>query len=74
MDLVVQTSKQTLPATTGKRLLDALSGVEWSPRHDRFLDLAATIDPAEIALRRVYTRQSPDIFYLELRRRGAVAA
>jgi len=38
------------------------------------LDLAATIDPAEIALRRVYTRQSPDIFYLELRRRGAVAA
>lgn len=43
MDLVVQTSKQTLPATTGKRLLDALSGVEWSPRHDRFLDLAATI-------------------------------
>ncbi len=42
-DVVVQTSKQTLPATTGKRLLDALSGVEWSPRHDRFLDLAATI-------------------------------
>ncbi|SFS03314.1 Uncharacterized conserved protein, DUF58 family, contains vWF domain [Agrococcus baldri] len=43
MDVVVQTSKQTLPATTGKRLLDALSGVEWSPRHDRFLDLSATI-------------------------------
>ncbi|MCH1884126.1 DUF58 domain-containing protein [Agrococcus sp. ARC_14] len=43
MDVVVQTSKQTLPASTGKRLLDALSGVEWSPRHDRFLDLAATI-------------------------------
>ena len=43
MDIVVQTSKQTLPSTTGKRLLDALSGVEWSPRHDRFLDLAATI-------------------------------
>ena len=43
MDVVVQTSQQTLPATTGKRLLDALSGVEWSPRHDRFLDLAATI-------------------------------
>ncbi|GEK79783.1 DUF58 domain-containing protein [Agrococcus baldri] len=43
MDVVVQTSRQTLPATTGKRLLDALSGVEWSPRHDRFLDLSATI-------------------------------
>lgn len=43
MDVVVQTSKRTLPASTGKRLLDALSGVEWSPRHDRFLDLAATI-------------------------------
>ena len=34
-------------------------------------DLAAGIDPAEIALKRVYTRQSPDIFYLELRRRTA---
>jgi SAM-dependent methyltransferase len=33
-------------------------------------DLAASIDPGEIAFRRVYTRQSPDIFYLELRRRG----
>jgi hypothetical protein len=33
-------------------------------------DLAAGIDPGEIAFRRVYTRQSPDIFYLELRRRG----
>lgn len=43
MDLVVQTSRGTLPATTGKRLLDALSGVDWSPRHDRFLDLAATV-------------------------------
>lgn len=43
MDVVVQTSRRTLPATTGKRLLDALSGVEWSPRDDRFLDLAATI-------------------------------
>lgn len=43
MDVVVQTSKRTLPATTGKRLLDALSGVEWSARNDRFLDLAATI-------------------------------
>ncbi|MGY3127907.1 uncharacterized protein (DUF58 family) [Agrococcus sp. UYP33] len=42
-DLVVRTSRGTLPATTGKRLLDALSGVDWSPRHDRFLDLAATI-------------------------------
>lgn len=43
MDVVVQTSKQMLPASTGKRLLDALSGVEWSARSDRFLDLAATI-------------------------------
>lgn len=43
MDVVVQTSRQTLPATSGKRLLDALSGVEWAARHDRFLDLAATI-------------------------------
>ncbi|MFA4840297.1 MAG: DUF58 domain-containing protein [Agrococcus sp.] len=43
MDVVVQTSRGTLPAMTGKRLLDALSGVEWSPRHDRFLDLSATI-------------------------------
>lgn len=43
MDVVVQTSRRTLPVTTGKRLLDALSGVEWSPRDDRFLDLAATI-------------------------------
>ncbi|MCR8671866.1 DUF58 domain-containing protein, partial [Agrococcus sp. HG114] len=43
MDVVVQTSRQTVPATTGKRLLDALSGVEWSPRDDRFLDLAATV-------------------------------
>lgn len=46
MDLVVQTSRRTLPATTGKRLLDGLSGVEWSPRHDRFLDLSATIGQA----------------------------
>ncbi len=46
MDIVVQTSRRTLPATTGKRLLDGLSGVEWSPRHDRFLDLAATIGQA----------------------------
>lgn len=43
MDVVVQTSKQALAATTGKRLLDGLSGIEWSPRHDRFIDLAATI-------------------------------
>lgn len=35
------------------------------------LDLACTIDPAEVALKRVYTRQSPEIFYLELRRRGS---
>lgn len=46
MDVVVQTSRQTLPATTGKRLLDALSGVEWSSRDDRFLDLAATVAQA----------------------------
>ena len=38
------------------------------------MDLASGIDPAELALKRVYTRQSPDIFYLELRRRGALAA
>ncbi|WP_051223365.1 DUF58 domain-containing protein [Agrococcus lahaulensis] len=43
MDVAVQTSRRTVPASTGKRLLDALSGVEWSPRDDRFLDLAATI-------------------------------
>jgi uncharacterized protein (DUF58 family) len=43
MDVVVQTSRSTVPATTGKRLLDGLSGVEWSPRDDRFLDLAATM-------------------------------
>ena len=43
MDVVVQSSRQILPSTTGKRLLDALSGIEWSPRDDRFLDLAATI-------------------------------
>ncbi|WP_405216206.1 DUF58 domain-containing protein [Agrococcus sp. Ld7] len=43
MDVVVQTSRRTLPASTGKRLLDALSGIEWSGRDDRFLDLAATI-------------------------------
>lgn len=43
MDLVVRTSRRTLPATTGKRLLDGLSGVEWSARDDRLLDLAATI-------------------------------
>ena len=36
------------------------------------MDLASTIDPAELALKRVYTRHSPDIFYLELRRRGAL--
>lgn len=43
MDVAVQTSRRTVPASTGKRLLDALSGVEWSPRDDRFLDLAATV-------------------------------
>ena len=37
----------------------------------QMLDLASTIDPGEISLRRVYTRRSPDIFYLELRRRIA---
>lgn len=36
------------------------------------LALAGTIEPGEIALKRVYTRQSPDIFYLELRRRGSL--
>jgi len=38
---------------------------------NEMLDLASGIDPAEVSLKRVYTRQSPDIFYLELRRRGA---
>lgn len=37
-------------------------------------DLASGIDAREVALKRVYTRQSPDIFYLELRRRGTLAA
>lgn len=37
------------------------------------LDLASGIDGAELAMKRVYTRQSPDIFYLELRRRTALA-
>jgi len=37
------------------------------------LDLASTIAPGELALKRVYTRQSPDIFYLELRRRGTLS-
>lgn len=36
------------------------------------LALAGTIEPGELALKRVYTRQSPDIFYLELRRRAAM--
>ena len=37
-------------------------------------DLASGIDAREVALKRVYTRQSPDIFYLELRRRGTLVA
>ena len=36
------------------------------------LALAGAVEPGELALKRVYTRQSPDIFYLELRRRGAM--
>lgn len=43
MDLIVRTSRSGIPSTTGKRLLDGLSGVEWGLRHDRFLDLAQTI-------------------------------
>lgn len=43
MDFVVQTSRRTLPATTGKRLLDSLSGLDWSPKSPRFLELAAEI-------------------------------
>ncbi len=36
---------------------------------DQLLALAARLDPEQIGLRRVYTRLSPEIFYLELRRR-----
>jgi extracellular factor (EF) 3-hydroxypalmitic acid methyl ester biosynthesis protein len=38
------------------------------------LDLAGGVAPGDLAMKRVYTRQSPDIFYLELRRRSALAA
>lgn len=43
MDVVVRTSRRSLPATNGKRLLDGLSGVDWSPRHDRLVGLASEI-------------------------------
>lgn len=43
MDVVVRTSRRALPATNGKRLLDGLSGVAWSPRHERLIGLAAEI-------------------------------
>jgi extracellular factor (EF) 3-hydroxypalmitic acid methyl ester biosynthesis protein len=33
------------------------------------LALADSIDPSEVAMKRVYTRVSPDIFYLEIRKR-----
>jgi SAM-dependent methyltransferase len=33
------------------------------------LDLASLVEAEDVALRRVYTRRSPEIFYLELRRR-----
>ena len=36
------------------------------------LALAGTIEPGELALKRVYTRQSRDIYCLELRRRSAL--
>ena len=54
----------TPPLPPGLRFDPASGEVSGTP-------LAAGIDPAEIALKRVYTRQSPDIFYLELRRRTA---
>ena len=38
---------------------------------DEMLALADLVPPEVTALRRVYTRHSPDIFYLELRKRGA---
>ncbi|WP_144719966.1 DUF58 domain-containing protein [Agrococcus jejuensis] len=43
MDVVVRTSRRALPAVNGKRLLDGLSGVAWSPRHQRLIGLAAEI-------------------------------
>lgn len=43
MDVVVRTSRRSLPAMNGKRLLDGLSGVATSPRHDRLIGLAAEI-------------------------------
>jgi hypothetical protein len=43
MDVVVRTSRSSLPAVNGKRLLDGLSGIDWSPRHDRLIGLAGAI-------------------------------
>ncbi|GAA2171267.1 DUF58 domain-containing protein [Agrococcus versicolor] len=43
MDVVVRTSRRSLPAMNGKRLLDGLSGIDWSPRHERLIGLAATM-------------------------------
>ncbi|WP_175414204.1 DUF58 domain-containing protein [Agrococcus sp. SGAir0287] len=43
MDVVVRTSRRSLPATNGKRLLDGLSGVASSQRHDRLVGLAGEI-------------------------------
>ena len=48
---------------------------DWFPHFrgaDEMLGLAALIPPDVPVMRRVYTRYSPDIFYLELRKRGAL--
>ncbi|WP_430591630.1 DUF58 domain-containing protein [Humidisolicoccus flavus] len=68
MDIVVETSKETLAASTSRRLLDSLSAVGWHPRHDSVVGLAGSIGRKHPSASVIFIHAGATVEMVELRR------